>query len=104
MAKDNVAAQETTQAPGTDPNWPRDVDARLKRLGKATMEVTVELGRTRLPLENVLDAEPGHVVELEKRTGSPVELLVNGALFARGEIVVIGDNLAIRITDLPSPE
>ena len=104
MAKDSLSTQETAPEPGTDPNWPRDVDARLKRLGKATMEATVELGRTRLPLEDVLNSEPGSVVELEKRTGSPVEVLVNGSLFGKGEIVVIGDNLAIRITDLPSPE
>jgi flagellar motor switch protein FliN/FliY len=99
-----ASEKESAVAPGTDPNWPRDVDARLKRLGGATMEVTVELGRTRMPLEEILGAEPGHVIETEKLSGMPLDILVNGSLFGKGEMVVIGDNLAVRICDLIKPE
>ncbi len=104
MAEEKVTPQEAPVAPGADPNWPRDVDTRLKRLGGATMEVTVELGRTRLPLEEILNAESGSIIETDKLSGQPLEILVNGALFGKGEIVVVGDNLAVRITDLIAPE
>ena len=67
------------------------------------MEVTVELGRVRVPLETVLQAEPGSVFETTKLSGQPFEILVNGALYGRGEAVVIGDNLAIRVTELIAP-
>lgn len=99
-----AAEKDTALDPGTDPNWPRDVDARLKRLGGATMEVTVELGRAKMPLEEILSAEPGHVIETEKLSGMPLDILVNGSLFGLGEIIVIGDNLAVRVTDLIEPE
>ena len=106
MSKEKAKApvQNADSGPAADPNWPRDVDARLSRVGKASMEVTVELGRTRLPLEAILNAEAGSLIETRKVTGMPMEILVNGALFARGEIVVIGDHLAVRITDMVKPE
>ena len=102
--KATAPAQGAESAPAADPNWPRDVDARLRRLGKASMEVTVVLGRTRLPLEAILNAEKGSLIETDRLSGQPVDILVNGALFARGEIVVVGDNIAIRLTDMVKPE
>ena len=92
------------QAPGTDPNWPRELQARLDRIGKTTMEVTLELGRTRIPLRDVLQVEPGKLIELEKVLGESVDIRVNGTLFGRGEIAVVGGNMAVRVTDLHSPE
>ena len=105
MSKEKATApvQRADSVPTADPNWPRDVDARLRRLGKASMEVTVELGRTRLPLEAILNAEAGSLIETAKLSGMPMDILVNGALFAKGEIVVIGDHLAVRITDMLKP-
>jgi flagellar motor switch protein FliN/FliY len=103
MHKDKITGQGGGSAPGTDPNWPRDLDARLHRLGGANMEVTVRLGHTRLPLEDVLNAEPGALVEMDTHIGEALEILVNGELFGKGEIVVVGDNLAVRITDLATP-
>jgi flagellar motor switch protein FliN/FliY len=87
-----------------DPNWPRDLRGRLSRLGKAGLEVTVELGRTRLPLEQVVNLEPGSLVELEKLSGQPVDVRVNGTLFGKGEIVVVGEQMAVRMTELLRPE
>ncbi|MDA0746376.1 MAG: FliM/FliN family flagellar motor switch protein [bacterium] len=92
------------EEPAPDPNWPRNVDTRLKRLEKATMEVTVELGRTRLPLQEILNIEPGSIVETERLAGMPLDIFVNGTLFGRGETVVVKNNLAVRISDLIRPE
>ena len=84
--------------------WPRDLAKRVDRLGRATMEVVVELGRSKVPLEDVLNAEPGTIFETEKLAGMPMEIMVNGTLYARGEVVAVGDNMAIRVTDLITPE
>ncbi|HPF33947.1 MAG TPA: flagellar motor switch protein FliN [Candidatus Krumholzibacteria bacterium] len=64
------------------------------------MKVTVELGRTRMAVRDILDLAPGSVVELGKPPSEPVDLLVNGVLTARGEVVVVDDHFAIRITKL----
>lgn len=102
MSDEKVMAP--VQAAEADPNWPRNLDARLKRVGKATMEVVIELGRRRIPLAQLADMKEGSVVELEKLSGQPMEIMVNGALFGHGEIVVVGDNLAVRVTELVAPE
>jgi len=64
------------------------------------MKVTVELGRTRMKVREILDLAPGSVVELGKPPSEPVDLMVNGVLTARGEVVVVDDHFAIRITKL----
>ena len=87
-----------------DPAWPESVDARMGRLGKATMEVTIVMGRSRLPLEDVMNLRSGSVVELDRVNGQPVDILVNGELFARGEVVVVSNHIAIRICDFLRPE
>ena len=93
---------EETEA--VESTWPRDLAKRVDRLGRATMEVVVELGRSKVPLEAVLNAEPGTIFETDKLSGMPMEIMVNGTLYARGEVVVVGDNMAIRVTDLITPE
>ena len=97
-------AETEVAAPAADTNWPENVDARLNRLGKANMDITVVLGRTRLPLEDVLNLSTNSIVELDRVSGQPVDILVNNTLFGRGEVVVVGDNIAIRINDLLRPE
>ncbi len=64
------------------------------------LDVTVELGRADLPLAQVLALKAGSVIQLERLPGEPLDLLVNGQLIARGEIVVLNDTFAFRITDL----
>ena len=86
------------------PDVQGNLDARLKRLGKANMDVAIVLGRTKLTLEEVLNTEPGSVVELERVSGQPVDILVNGTPFGMGEIVTVGDHVAVRITELAEPE
>jgi flagellar motor switch protein FliN len=68
-----------------------------------TLRVTVELGRTKMDIREILALGPGSVVELDKQAGEPVDVLVNDRLVARGEVVVIDDRFGVRITDVPSP-
>lgn len=74
----------------------------LGMLLDVNLKVTVELGRTRLKLRDVLNLAAGSVVELGKPASEPVDILVNGALLASGEVVVVDDNFAVRISKLLS--
>ncbi len=65
-----------------------------------SLKVTVELGRARMKFRDVLNLHSGSIVELAKQTSEPVDILVNGALLATGEVVVVDDHFAVRITKL----
>jgi flagellar motor switch protein FliN/FliY len=67
------------------------------------LEVSVELGRVRMLIKDVLELSAGSIVELDRIAGEPVDVLVNGRLVAKGEVVVIEDNFGIRITEIVSP-
>ena len=73
---------------------------RVELLSDVEMGVTAELGRTRLTVRELLSLQPGAIVELDRSAGSPVDLLVNGTLVARGEVVVIDEEFGIRITEI----
>jgi flagellar motor switch protein FliN len=75
----------------------------LDLLHDVEMEVSAELGRTRMNVRDLLSLSPGVVVELDRAAGSPADLLVNGRLIARGEVVVIDENFGIRITEIVAP-
>lgn len=68
-----------------------------------SLKLTVELGRSELPIKKVLELTRGSVIELDKIAGEPVDLLANGKLIAKGEVVVIEDNFGLRITSIVSP-
>lgn len=72
----------------------------LNLLSDVAMEITVELGRTRMTVRELLSLSPGAVVELDRAAGSPADLLVNGTLIARGEVVVVDEDFGIRITEI----
>lgn len=76
----------------------------LELVKDVKMDVTVELGRTNLPLKEVLQLEDSSVIKLERLAGEPVDLLVNGRLIAKGEVVVIGNNFGVKITKVHKPE
>lgn len=76
----------------------------LELVKDVKMDVTVELGRTQLPLKEVLQLEDSSVIKLERLAGEPVDLLVNGRLIAQGEVVVIGNNFGVKITRVHRPE
>jgi flagellar motor switch protein FliN/FliY len=64
------------------------------------LEVTVELGRTQKRISDILDFAPGTIIELDKIAGEPVDVLVNGKLVAKGEVVVIEESFGVRVTDI----
>ena len=72
----------------------------IELLHGVDMEVTVEIGRTRMTVRDLLDLAPGAVLELDRAAGSPADLLVNGRLIARGEVVVIDEDFGLRITEI----
>jgi flagellar motor switch protein FliN/FliY len=82
-----------------------DDAAQLAVLREVNLELTVELGRATKPLRDVLHLAPGEVVVLDRPAGAPADLYVNGALFARGQIVEAVDTgeYAIRITEIVAP-
>lgn len=77
---------------------------RLDMLLDVPLEVNVELGRTRMTIQDLLQLGPGSVIELDKVAGEPLDILVNGRLVARGEAVVVNDKFGVRITDIVSPQ
>jgi len=77
-------------------------DRRLDLLLDVPLSVTVELGRTRMTIQELLSLGPGSVVELDKVAGEPLDIVVNDRLVARGEAVVVNDKFGIRITDIVS--
>ncbi|GAB4108001.1 MAG: hypothetical protein Kow00105_13290 [Phycisphaeraceae bacterium] len=72
----------------------------LEMLGDVELNVTVELGRTEMLIEDVLKLSAGSVVELDKLAGDPVDVYVNHRLVARGEVLVLNDNFCIRISEI----
>jgi flagellar motor switch protein FliN/FliY len=97
-----------TDEPGFANVARRDADPGLARGGldmlhDVEMEVSAELGRTRMSVRELLSLTPGAIVELDRAAGSPADLLVNGRLIARGEVVVVDENFGIRITEIVAP-
>ena len=102
MSADSVAAASFTNVsaaapiagvPGNDLNMILDIPVLL----------TVELGRTRIPIKHILQLAQGSVVELDALAGEPMDVLVNGYLIAQGEVVVVNDKFGIRLTDIVTP-
>ena len=83
----------SNSAAGNDINMILDIPVQL----------TVELGRTRIPIKHILQLAQGSVVELETLAGEPMDVLVNGYLIAQGEVVVVNDKFGIRLTDIVTP-
>jgi flagellar motor switch protein FliN/FliY len=69
-----------------------------------SLGLTVELGKTTLPIKEILELTRGSVIELQRVAGEAVDLMANGKLIAKGEVVVIEDNFGLRITSIISPE
>jgi flagellar motor switch protein FliN/FliY len=76
----------------------KSIEGRLSRLNEVEMTLTVEIGRTRMPIRNVLGLEVGTVVELDRAVGAPADILLNGRLIAHGEVVVVDQEFAVRVT------
>jgi len=94
-----VRKSDTEQDPSGGSLWDRDLEFLLD----IPLEITVELGRTRMLINELLQLGQGSVVELSKLAGEPTEIFVNGKLFARGEVVVVNEKFGVRLTDIVSP-
>ncbi len=81
----------------SEPSGPR---RGIEMLHGVDMELTVELGRTRMTVRELLALSPGDVLELDRAAGSPADLLVNGRLIARGEVVVVDEDFGLRVTEI----
>jgi flagellar motor switch protein FliN len=93
-----VAFQDFSQ-PGSRSKKQNDIDFILD----IPVQLTVELGRTKIAIKNLLQLAQGSVVELDGLAGEPMDVLVNGCLIAQGEVVVVNDKFGIRLTDIISP-
>lgn len=89
--------QEFGKAP--PPQTHNDIDFILD----IPVQLTVELGRTKIAIKNLLQLAQGSVVELDGMAGEPMDVLVNGCLIAQGEVVVVNDKFGIRLTDIVTP-
>ncbi|MCD7099441.1 flagellar motor switch protein FliN [Stenotrophomonas sp. MMGLT7] len=78
-------------------------DLNLDVILDVPVTLSLEVGRTRMPIRNLLQLNQGSVVELERGAGDPLDVYVNGTLIAHGEVVVINDRFGIRLTDVVSP-
>ncbi len=92
-------ASFTNFAPTTGTTAGNDINMILD----IPVQLTVELGRTRIPIKHILQLAQGSVVELEALAGEPMDVLVNGYLIAQGEVVVVNDKFGIRLTDIVTP-
>jgi len=81
---------------------PAGESRRLDLLLDVPLDLSVELGRSRMTIQDLLGLGPGSVIELDKIAGEPLDILVNDRLVARGEAVVVNDKFGVRITDIVS--
>jgi len=101
---DQLAAEAAGAAPA--PTMEEQLDEKSQRNLKLILDiplrVTVELGRTKMPVSELLNLGQGSVIELSKLAGEPMEVLVNDKLIARGEAVVVNEKFGVRLTDIIS--
>ncbi|MDG2221586.1 MAG: flagellar motor switch protein FliN [Rubripirellula sp.] len=101
-AGDSVSTQAAEAFSLSDLTVDAESDGKqsIDLLGEVEMDLRIELGRTEMRLEEVLQLRNGSVVALDKLAGDPVDVFVNGRLIARGEVLVMNDNFCIRVTEL----
>ena len=78
-------------------------DVKLDAILDIPVHISMEIGRTQISIRNLLKLNQGSVVELDRLAGEPMDVLVNGTLIARGEVVVVNDKFGLRLTDIISP-
>jgi len=98
MAAFAEVLDDQKQGPGQGPG-PREIDFLLD----IPLVVSVEIGRTRMLIKDLLQLGQGSVIEFDKLVGEPMEVLVNEKLVARGEVVVVNEKFGVRLTDISSP-
>lgn len=84
-------------------NEPGDDAVNLDAILDVPITISMEIGRTKLTIRNLLQLNQGSVVELDRLAGEPMDVLVNGTLIAQGEVVVVNEKFGLRLTDIISP-
>ncbi len=100
----NTSLPLSTKEGSSDPESPQkravNPSSNIDLLLDVAMRVTVELGRTRMQLAQILELQHGSVVELDRLAGDPVDIFVNDCMIARGEVVIVDDKFGVRITEM----
>ena len=99
---DEMPAPKRTET-AVDKSKSKNINSgNIELLMDVSLRVTVELGRTRMQLSQILELQHGSVVELDRLAGDPVDIFINDVLMARGEVVVVDDKFGVRITEMIS--
>jgi len=83
-----------------DDNDAGEMFNRMIRFMDVKFHITIELGSTNMKIRDVIDLEPGSIVPLDKSAGEAIEIIANGKIIAKGEVIVLEDNFGVRITDI----
>ncbi|KAF1699798.1 flagellar motor switch protein FliN [Pseudoxanthomonas suwonensis] len=102
MNTETTAAAAQFDALQSEPGL-ANADLNLDVILDVPVTLSLEVGRTRMPIRNLLQLNQGSVIELERGAGEPLDVYVNGTLIAHGEVVVINDRFGVRLTDVVSP-
>lgn len=105
-ARQGAAAKgepEAGAAPGTGDTPNSGAEINLHSLLDVPVTLSVEIGRARLPIKQLVSLNQGSVIELDREVNEPLDLLVNGTLMARGEVVVVDGQFGLRLVDIVSP-
>lgn len=102
-AFEKLAAEASAPAAEAGAPAGASVEVNLEVILDVPVTLSMEVGRTRIPIRNLLQLNQGSVVELERAAGEPLDVYVNGTLVAHGEVVVVNDKFGIRLTDVISP-
>ncbi len=107
MARQKVPGAKKTSPPGSTPKSvakapapPRVARDNIELLGDVELTLTAELGRTRETIGAVTELGKQSLIEFDKSVGDPVDILLNGTLFARGEVVTVGENFGLRVIEV----
>lgn len=95
-----ITSPATAELPHLDPTPGPGVQRSMSSLNDVEMTVSVELGRTKIPIKDLLSIHNGSVVQLDRPVSHPVDIFVHGTLIARGEVVVVDECFAVRVTEL----
>lgn len=102
QAKPNVSPAQFEQFNAV-PGAPSANDVNLDVILDVAVTLSMEVGRARIPIRNLLQLNQGSVVELERAAGEPLDVYANGTLIAHGEVVVVNERFGVRLTDVVSP-
>lgn len=108
-SESNPVASASAARPATDmfqeftPNGNSGQANDIDMILDIPVQLTVELGRTKIPIKHILQLAQGSVVELDGQAGEPMNVLINGCLIAQGEVVVVNEKFGIRLTDIITP-